>query len=230
MSTSSVQAPRMIGLTAMGRQNGDLPTVGQAPLAPATRFSVVTTLISWVLCSLLLVFFIVDSRRSGSGGCQHWFILPVFICGVIIAHDMIDWFRGRFDVFDPVGLLGIFGFHWFFVAPLLQVDRDWWVIEKALRPTEPRDWLGWMSVLNLVGLLIYRYLRNPLTGNPRAKSRRVWIPQEWKFTALVPFVLIAALGMQIYFYAIRGGISGFLQAYSTGSLVQENDIALVAMV
>ena len=73
--------------------------------------------------------------------CAHWFVIPVFACGVVICHDAVDWIRGKLDPFDPVGLLGIFGVHFFFVAPLLHVLWDWWLVERDIRPDDLRP--GW---------------------------------------------------------------------------------------
>ncbi len=98
------------------------------------------------------------------GGCWHWFAIPTFFCGVIIGLDLIDWLRGRLDVFDPVGLVGVMGFHWFFLAPLLQVDSNYTLLVDSVRLADPREWLGWIGVLNLTGLIMYRYLRNLMTG------------------------------------------------------------------
>src|SRR5262245_3061212 len=101
----------------------------QRRFVPATRFDLLTTSLSWIVSIATLAFFLIDSRHSESGGCDHWFVIPTFLCGVIIGHDMIDWFRGKLDPFDPIGLIGIFGFHWFFISPLMQVDRNYWFIQ-----------------------------------------------------------------------------------------------------
>ena len=66
----------------------------------------------------------------------------MFFSGVIITLDMVDWFRGRFNVFDPVGLLGVFGFHFFFMAPLLHVVWDWWMTDRTIRIADLRPLAG----------------------------------------------------------------------------------------
>jgi len=42
-------------------------------------------------------------------------------------------------------------------------------------------------------------------------------------------MLLVSLGLQTYLYVQRGGISGFLMAYSTGDLLRQGDSAIVAM-
>ena len=58
----------------------------------------------------------------------HWFIIPVLFCGVLIGCDAIDWFRGRLSLFDPAGIIGLVGVHFFFLAPLLHVTWDSWML------------------------------------------------------------------------------------------------------
>ncbi len=109
------------------------------PIARATRFDALTTILAWAICSVAVIWALCESTA-----CSHWFIIPVFFSGVIITLDMVDWFRGRFNVFDPVGLLGVFGFHFFFMAPLLHVVWDWWMTDRTIRIADLRPgWDGW---------------------------------------------------------------------------------------
>ena len=39
----------------------------------------------------------------------HWFVLPVSLCGFLIGPDAVRWMRGKYDLYDPKGLLGVFG-------------------------------------------------------------------------------------------------------------------------
>jgi len=56
-----------------------------------------------------------------SGAVAHWFLLPLLACATIVGSDAVRWVRGAYDTFDPKGLIGLFGFHFFFLAPLLFV-------------------------------------------------------------------------------------------------------------
>ena len=152
---------------------------------------------------------------------QHWFVIPVALCGALVSADAIDWLRGRFDVFDPAGVLGLFGVYFFFAAPLLHVYWERWISTAywlALVPPPPdwRPWLGWMAWLNVIGLLVYRYVREryvragPL---PRAAQRTVWRLAPGRFGP----VLLLAVGLtalaQVLVYLAFGGFGGFISAF-----------------
>src|ERR1700730_14595673 len=87
--------------------------------------------ISFWLCTLTACGFLLASAQTA-----HWFIIPVLFCGVLIGCDAIDWFRGRLSLFDPAGIIGLVGVHFFFLAPLLHVTWDSWML--YINP--PPDW------------------------------------------------------------------------------------------
>jgi ABC-type polysaccharide/polyol phosphate export permease len=66
----------------------------------------------------------------------HWFLLPVWICGMLIGKDGVAWVRGKMDIFDVKGMVGIVGYHFFFLSPVL------WIFYEG-QPKEmpiPEDW------------------------------------------------------------------------------------------
>src|SRR5438105_2972817 len=38
---------------------------------------------------------------------HHWFIVPVYLVGVLIGVDGVRWLTGRLDAFDVAGIVGI---------------------------------------------------------------------------------------------------------------------------
>lgn len=52
-------------------------------------------LISLSLCTLTGCAFLVVSAPMA-----HWFVVPVWLCGVLIGRDAVDWFRGRLSHSD----------------------------------------------------------------------------------------------------------------------------------
>src|ERR1700741_1942146 len=72
--------------------------------------------LSFLFCTVIVFGFVVASEQT-----MHWFLLPVLFCGVLIGCDAADWFRGRLNLFDPAGIIGLLGLHFFFLAPLLHV-------------------------------------------------------------------------------------------------------------
>ena len=214
-SLSSGAVPRI----AMGR---GVPA-GSPLSLKATRFDSVTTVAAWLICVVGLAACIVSSRAVA-----HWFVIPVFLCGVLIAHDMIDWFRGRFDVFDPVGLFGVFGFFFFFLNPMLHVVWDLWIVEPQIRPNDMRPWLGWMACLNLLGLLIYRYLRDPLAGSVKP-NRNAWIVESGRFWTLLPILLLVSAFLQGMIYSGRGGLVGYMESYTRRDMAWQTESGFVAV-
>ena len=90
---------------------------------------------------------------------RHWFLLPLSFCGLLTMVDAVRWARGEVSLFDPVGILGLLGVHFFFLAPLLHVTWDTWM--AYVDPLEDwRLWLGYMATLNVGGLLVYRFARS----------------------------------------------------------------------
>lgn len=110
-------------------------------------------LISLSFCTLTVCGFLIASAPMA-----HWFVVPVWLCGVLIGRDAVDWFRGRVSLFDPAGIIGLIGVHFLFLAPLLHVAWDSWMLYVE-PPPDWRPWLGGMAVVNAAGLLLYRAAR-----------------------------------------------------------------------
>ncbi len=145
----------------------------------------------------------------------HWFVLPVLVCGIIISQDAVDYLTGRLTLFDPVGVLGLFGVHFFFLAPLLHVAWDSYLESYIDQPTEWRDWLGYMALINVAGVALYRI------GCHRAAKWGGNAPPRYRFECNHKALLWAcAAGLlisgsiQMWFYATRGGILGYINAVS----------------
>ena len=133
-------------------------------------------------------------------------------CGILIAVDAVDWLRSRLDVFDPIGILGLFGFHFFFLAPLLHVHWNEWM-PYIIPPPDWRDWLGGMAFLNLLGLLVYRTFRGGSIGNALEQPRKtVWCLDRRRFSIIMSGVLLITGLLQIWIYARFGGVLGYIQA------------------
>lgn len=63
-------------------------------------------------CTFFLLYFEIVSAAE-----YHWFVIPVSLCGILIGCDAADWIRGRLDIFDPVGIIGLLGVLFFFCTP-----------------------------------------------------------------------------------------------------------------
>ncbi len=162
-------------------------------------------------CSLLAMALV-----STDDQLLHWFVIPVVLCGALIGSDAVAFVQGRLELIDPAAIVGLLGIHFFFLAPLLHVIWDFWT-PYIVGPPEWRDWLGWMAMLNLLGLVLYRWVL--LTGSVQ---RRPVIPAKpWRIDnrravfAMGALLLITGLA-QVWVYIHYGGISGYMAAYLDG--------------
>lgn len=163
-------------------------------------------LISAYVCTWIVVGFVATSDQF-----LHWFVIPVLFCGIVIGIDTVIWFRGRFNIFDPVGILGLLGFHFFFLAPLLHVYWDHWM-GYVIPPPDWRDWLGSMAFLNFLGLLAYRISRNITLRRGQKQSKTVWRLDRQRFLTIGGIALLLTGVLQIWVYTRFGGILSYIQA------------------
>lgn len=83
------------------------------------------------------------------------FVLVTALGGILIAPDAIDWARGRLGMFDPVGLIGVYGVYYFFMAPLMTVLLDYnpYYVPHI---DDKQQSLAMVGLLHVVGLMVYR--------------------------------------------------------------------------
>jgi hypothetical protein len=150
---------------------------------------------------------------GGSPRLLHWFVIPVALCGVVVGRDAVEWIRGRVDLLDPGGLIGLVGIHFFFLTPLLLVLLDRGVEGWNVAPSDWRPWLGTMAFLNLFGLLIYHaILRRRYDVRWVRADRVVWKFDRKRFPLLLGAGFLFSTILQVEVYRQFGGIAGYLEA------------------
>jgi hypothetical protein len=171
--------------------------------------------ISFFGCTLLTCCFLVTNPQIA-----HWFIIPTLLCGIIIGSDAVDWLRGRVDLFDPVGIVGVLGVHFFLLAPLLHVSWDYWISDERPYvdpPPDWRNWLGYMAVLNAAGLIVYRCVRDRAATRLRRSQSSHWkVAAKRLFLAATIGLTISAI-VQYLLYARFGGVGGMVDAFTNGA-------------
>lgn len=169
-------------------------------------------LISFFVCLLIVACLLQTSSQEFA----HWFLIPVTLCGIVIGTDAISWILGKVDLFDPIGFLGLIGFHFFFIAPLWHVSQDVWTVD--VHPPDWRPWLGGMAILNLLGLFIYRFTRRLSFNKPKENRihEKVWLLDYKKFPIILGIALIISAGLQILVYQYFGGIIGYINSSVLG--------------
>jgi len=180
---------------------------------PKVRFfQTVNFIWAFYISFLILLVFIVLSPDK----FLHWFILPVFLCGAIIGADALKWFKGQVDLFDPVGIIGVYGFYFFFLAPLLHTYYDYWMPFTGItHPPDWRDWVGFMAILNLLGLFSYKIITKTRAHLNSSKGT-LWIIDDRIFLPLLLLALFITLGLQIAIYAQFGGLAGYIATFEEG--------------
>lgn len=165
--------------------------------------------ISFLFCTVTICGFLVASEAIA-----HWFVIPVLCCGVLVGWDAVDWLRGRLDLFDPAGIIGVFGIHFFFLTPLLHVTWDSW-LAYVEPPPDWRDWLGGMAIVNAVGLVLYRVARKrAATWSPHTATQTFWRLNRKRLFLSAGCGLVVSGALQIWVYAQYGGVIGYIEAFS----------------
>jgi hypothetical protein len=199
---------------------------------PSARWSA-TTSSSRILASAAICLAIAAIAMASAPACMHWFMVPVFLCGVLCGSDglLLVSHKCR-NFFQPVPLLGAFGVYYFFLAPIMHVATDYWFTSEPWAPKEiPEDWrtwLGLMAIVNLAGLGIYKILYRPFTrlfSRRRLSGFQRMNPRSVR--SLGAIVLGILFLLQVYVYFLFGGIAGFVEAF--GSATQGKESALTGL-
>lgn len=176
-----------------------------------------TTKVSSGFLALYLGIVVILGFVFTSSRFEHWFIFPLLASLLLIGSDAIDWFRGRVDVFDPIGIIGLMGLHFFFMAPLLHVHWDHWLLYVEY-PDDWLHWLGVMATLNFFGLLVYRFTRNLfLRPEQPPVNSLAWTIDKKRFYPVITVALIITGLLQMMVYAQFGGITGYIDASIGGT-------------
>jgi hypothetical protein len=147
----------------------------------------------------------------------HWMLLPLFACGVIVTADAIRWLKGTYSLFDPKGIIGLYGINFFFTAPLLVVFYEMEGVETYI----VSDWkplLGIMAIFNVLGLIVYKLFEKIAFRRPTRAESTYWAVNHTRAALYVPlFVTVAFISFCIYMVR-GGGLSGVLLQEKQGEI------------
>jgi len=148
----------------------------------------------------------------------HWFLIPVVLCGTLIGGDAFSWFRKETYTFDVKAVFGLYGMYFFFMAPILHVTLNFWM-KYVIPPSDWRPWLGYMAGLNLLGLILMMWMRDHVIKERNRKvAKKYWLIDKKRLLPVLVLALTVSLALQIWVYASRGGIMGYIMAYSERQL------------
>lgn len=162
--------------------------------------------------SLAIVYVIILLALVLDRKFDHWFLIPVGLAGILAGSDAVKWFRQKDSIFDVEGIVGIIGFHFFFLAPLMHVYFNYWM-KTIDMPSDWRDWLGGMAIINSSGLILYKYAKNMLIKR-YSNSRSFWAINPGIFHPMVTLLLVISLGLQLWVFIKQGGLLGYIMAFS----------------
>jgi hypothetical protein len=144
----------------------------------------------------------------------HWFVIPIYFCGVLMSIDAIHWIRGKMDTFDPRGLVGLFGCNFFVLSPILavyyRVDHVGEVFLDDFRP-----WMGGMAILNLFGIMTYLIVERKISLKPKT-IKKFWSENIARSSLILPLALFIIGLCHIYYTAKGGGISAYMAKKTYG--------------
>ena len=140
---------------------------------------------------------------------HHWFVVPILVCGTLIGVDAVEWLRGRLDLFDPIGVLGMLGTYFFFVSPLLCIPLGT-TLGHRVPPADWREWLGRMAVLNIGGVVAYLTARDYVTRRTPLLRRRRWTVNSQTWSPVLWTIMGVSVVLQAMVYAKYGGVGGYI--------------------
>lgn len=164
-----------------------------------------SALLSVFLCLLISTAFALSSPSF-----QHWFVVPIALCGILAGTDAIEWLRGNLDLYDPIGVLGAFSVHFFFLAPLLHIQTGNYL--GVTPPPDWRDWLGAMGILNALGLVAFRICRRVFKRRRPEPTKTYWALDSSMLRLVGPIVLLVTGIAQAAVYAKFGGVGGYVSS------------------
>ena len=169
------------------------------------------TSILLAVCCSIVAYALVTSEDT-----LHWFLIPVLVSGLLIGRNAVAWALGQIDLYDPAALLSIVGFHFFFLAPILLICWGYRTRYVPALPDDFRPWVGGMAILNVLGLLLYRFLLRRYS-RPKPAST-VWLLNYRRFRELAILLLCMSAALQVWIFSSFGGIVEYMDArYVRGS-------------
>jgi len=145
----------------------------------------------------------------------HWFLAPLFACGVLVSVDAVRWLRARMDTYDPKGLIGLVGVHFFLVAPLLVAHYDPERVNDVY-VSDWKFWLGAMGGLNAAGLIGYQLVQRWAARGPARSGKRRWMLNADTASVVILVVLVLAIGAHAIYLSRLGGLSGYVARRTHG--------------
>lgn len=198
----------MISKGMVGRRQ-----IGRSDTSWAQPTDLALFVIAFYACAWVVLAFLFVSPAD-----RHWFIFPVFTCGALVGIDFLKVVLGSIDFFMPMGLISVIALHFFFLAPLLHMRWQYWLLYINTEGVDWPRWLGRMAVLNFVGWALFVIVRN-LVMRKKASEKHliVWRIEPERLWTVGWIALLVTGVMQVWVFAQFGGIRGYITSAEVGS-------------
>lgn len=165
------------------------------------------TLFFLLLVNVFMYLYFVGTTPS----TRHWMLLPNFaMSNILIYMAVLSFFKSKYKYFSVKFIVYVFSFYFFTVVPLLTIKWDYY-IPNVIQPSDWRTWIGILSIVNLIGILILIFIQKINIFNIKFTT---WKINYSKFYKLSFLTLIITFLAQTYYYFSVGGISSFINLYS----------------
>jgi hypothetical protein len=174
------------------------------------RFLISTELASVYLVSAILLAYLFVVKNA-----VHWFVVPIGACGFLTVRELIRWFRKELDLFDPRLLANVVLMHLTFTAPLLHIawDRFGW---DLVMTEDWRTWFGYMGIVNLISLLLFRFAERLGYGTAARKMQRVWQFDSRRLTIVFLIFSMVSIGSYLFLMDLIGGYGSQIDMAGAG--------------
>jgi len=193
------------------------------PANPPPQSSGFDYLWSFLGSTVIILIFAVQEPSK----IMHWMLVPLFLCGIIVGADAMRWFRGKYTLFDPKGIIGVYGINFFLMAPLLVVFYDVEGVETyAIDTWQPL--VGLMAILNLIGLIVYKIFEKIAFKRPSKVQWTYWSLNANKALFYVSVVcLISVVALCLYVFRAGGFGAVILQTGQSEKIYALRDFGII---
>jgi len=169
----------------------------------------------WSFLGVILIVSVFVMQQPDK--LMHWMLLPLALCGTIVGADAIRWIKGTYALYDPKGMIGLYGINFFLIAPFLIVFYDMEGVETYI-VAQWQPLLGLMAIFNFFGLILYKVFEKLAFKRPSKVESTYWSLNPGRATFYVPiFVTVAIVSYGIYIVRL-GGLGGVLLQERQGEL------------
>jgi hypothetical protein len=149
----------------------------------------------------------------------HWALAPLFAIALILSKNVIRWFSCA-DIFGVKFVCALFAYYYFFISPLFYISFEGKMPSVADNLDDWRDVIGYLSLVNAVGLVIFNFVTDRVEKMPTPTSK-TWTVAPYTRHRLLFAIFITGV-FTIITFVKYGGISGLYNLFNDKDSELEN--------